>query len=209
MSGRKLNGKKDNMSKSKKILILFVLIVLLCVFIFYVDKNDGWATYKDSVRSFSVKYPQIAQVITDKDKMAAVGYLPTCDTETGIVCMYLPSEVYPKTNFSGAALSINLLKDKKTEDGCVAPKPGETFLGKSFINQQLFNVSYVADAAMSHQSSGFDYRIFKNNFCYEITTRINTSSFEVWEKGSVNRFTDNEKEVIGDTLDKILATIKL
>ncbi len=169
--------------------------------------DQEWTRFGDSGGRFTIDTPDIARVIADKASMSAVSYLPTCNPDTGIVCIYLPDTTFPKTNFNGAGVSVNVTSDNTTS--CLEMKNGEMASTSEKIIGSIPFVSYTAsDAAMSHQSTGNDYRAFYNGTCYEITTRINTSTFEVYTDGSISRYTDQERTTTGLILEKIVSSFR-
>ncbi len=169
-------------------------------------------TYENSQYKFAVDYPKNAEVIIDKEKMATVGYLPTCNIDYGTACIYFSNvKNYAGTNFGGAAVSINVRTDKKTEAECTAidsQAPEQLPSTTLNINGINFTKYTAGDAAMSHQSSGADYRAFHSNTCFEITTRINTTTFEVYQTGTINKFTDENRSELETALSKVVSSFR-
>lgn len=167
-------------------------------------------SYENSQYNFAIDYTKDAEVIIDKEKMASVGYLPTCNTDYGVACIYFSNlKNYSGTNFGGAGVSINVRTGKKTQAECVAIDPqAPEQLPSTNVNINGINfTTYIAgDAAMSHQSNGADYRAFYANTCFEITTRINTTTFEVYQTGTINKFTDLNRAELETTLNKIVSS---
>lgn len=169
-------------------------------------------TYENSQYKFAIDYPKNAEVIIDKEKIASVGYLPTCNTDYGQVCLYFSNvKNYPGTNFSGASVSVNVRSDKKTDGECTAidsQAPEQLPSSSININGINFTKFTAGDAAMSHQSNGADYRTFHNNTCFEITTRINTTTFEVYQTGTINKFTDQNRSEIDGVLYNVVSSFR-
>ncbi len=211
------------MTTSSKIMLALILVVL-GYGIFLLSNTEpqdlpvpsnplpsGFVSYTNNQYHFSLAYPQTGEVIVDKTEMANVGYLPTCDIENAIVCIFLPPSLYPTTNFQGAGVSVNILSDTSTEASCVAPRsdlPEDPRAESVMLNDNAFTKYSAGDAAMSHQSMGADYRTFYNNTCYEITTRTNTTTFEVYEPGSIGLFTDTQKTEVGNILLQIVQSFE-
>ncbi len=171
----------------------------------------GFSVYKNNVYGFELFYPEEANILIDHTQMTSTGYNPTCDSTFGLICFFLPDTAYPESNFKGAGVSINLLPDKKTEADCLAPRaelPEQLPAQTTIINGVSFAKYLASDAAMSHQSSGDTFRTFHNNQCFEITTRINTTSFEVYELGTIDRFTDVQKTELKTTLDQVVQSFR-
>lgn len=206
------------MTKIQKSFVGILVLVVLAL-IFLAVKNPGtnetstletgWKTYSNETHKLSISYPANTTLITDKTIMGTTGYFPTCNPDTSLACIYFASSTYPNSNFNSAGISVNTVLDKKTETDCYAMSPYERTLGPdTVINGITFKTFLAGDAAMSHQNAGADYRIFHNNTCYEITTRENTSTFEVYAEGSITRFTDTQKQELGNTIQKIVETFQ-
>src|ERR1035437_469517 len=169
--------------------------------------DEAWTRFADPGLRFTIDGPDAARFITDSVSMASVGYQPTCNPDTGIVCVYLPDSTFPKSNFNGAGVSVNTTTDSASS--CLATKNGEVASPTQKIIGTIPFASFTSsDAAMSHQSAGNDYRTFRNGTCYEITTRINTTTFEVYTKGSIAKFTDQERTTISLILEKIVSSFR-
>lgn len=203
------------MSK-KNTIILFTILVLVAIGgIFVLIKNkpqkaSDSLTYSNADYGFSLSYPKTTRLITAKSDMQGLGYFPTCNYETAVVCIYLPQELYPHSNYTGAGVSINIVPQKATLESCTALSEYEREIaGVVTIGKNSFTSYLAGDAAMSHQSVGIDYRSFIHNTCYEITTRLNTSTFEVYEAGSIHKFTDEQKATIQRLLQSIVQSFSL
>ena len=164
--------------------------------------------YDDTVHHFNILYPEIAQLIDDHTEMANSGYIPACDVENSAACIVLPSETYPNSNFSNAGVSINFLAATSSSD-CIAQKQNEgNSLGIKVIGKIPFASFAVSDGAMSHQSTGINYRAYYNKTCVELTARINTTSYEVYAEGTITRFTDAQRRLIDGTLLHIVESFR-
>lgn len=191
-----------------------LVIILICVGAYVLQKSNGEVypteptptveitKFTDSQKRFSINVPDGARVITDKATMAMVGYMPSCNTDTAVACIVFASSTYPNSNFQNASISLNV-SPLMTETLCLAQNHMEQKSdGLITISGVSFASFSAGDAAMSHQSSGIDYRTFKDNTCYEITTRVNTTTYEVYEEGSIQRFTDSQKIAIEQAIEK-------
>lgn len=74
------------------------------------------------------------------------------------------------------------------------------------INGLDFQTFGYGDAAAGHQSSGDDYCVFLNDMCYQISTRINTTTFENYEPGTLARFTEEERKELEQKLSLIISS---
>ena len=200
---------------NKKIIISIVLIILiLCVALFSKKESGsgdaGTLSYKNTTNGLSFVYPKDSVLITNSEEMKATGYFPTCNNETGFACIYFASSTYPHSNFSSSGISFNAIKTAKNESECMAVNPYERErVADTDINGIIFATFNAGDAAMSHQSSGTDFRTFHNNTCYEITTRINSSTYEVYPEGSIVKFTEEDMLTLSIKLLTIIKSVTL
>lgn len=176
------------------------------------DNNvkDELTEYSSSEYKFTIKYPQEATLITDKTQMQATGYMPMCDSEYAVACFIFDKDTtYTNSNFNGAGVFINIANDKTDEITCMSVDNMRAEVGENRainINGKTFVVYNASDAAMSHQSNSRVYRTFYNSTCYEIVTRINTTTYEVYEEGSINKFTDDQKDELQNKINAIVAS---
>ena len=103
---------------------------------------------------------------------------------------------------------MNILADAKTEQDCLATGGNQQSVGPAVINGAEFQVFTDGDAAMSHRSEGFDYRAFRNGTCWQLTTRVNTTVFEVWAPGLITRFTDADQKLVEEMLGSVIKSFK-
>ena len=193
---------------------IVLIILILCIALFSKKENtpiDANAfRYKNTTNGLSFVYPKDSVLITNSEEMKATGYFPTCNNETGFACMYFASSTYPHSNFSSSGISFNTIKTAKSESECIAIGPYERErTADTDINGVVFATFNAGDAAMSHQSSGTDFRTFHNNTCYEITTRINTSTYEVYPEGSIVKFTEEDMLTLSIKLLTIIKSVTL
>ncbi len=197
----------------KKILMVLAPVVLLIIFFIGVWKAAPQFTgteYHDTHYGFSVNYPgQAVRVLNSKNQMATSGYIPACDPETSLVCFVFPSDTFPKSNFESAGVAVGILNDATTEQSCFAQMNGEmSNAGDKTINGIVFRSFSYGDAATSHRSNGFNYRTFHNGACYQLSTRLNTTVFEVYEPGTIQRFTSDQERSILSQMDMIVSSFR-
>jgi hypothetical protein len=203
------------MNKKNTLLLIAPLVLIALASVFVLTKNKpekitNKTIYTNTDYNFSISYPKVSRLITEKAEMQTLGYFPTCNSETAVVCIYLPPELYPHSNYTGAGVSINIVPQKTTLESCIALNEYEREIaGNITIGKNNFTSYLAGDAAMSHQSVGIDYRTFVHNTCYEITTRLNTSTFEVYETGSIVKFTDEQKISVQKLLQDIVLSFSL
>ncbi|MBY0328524.1 hypothetical protein K2Q02_00285 [Patescibacteria group bacterium] len=170
--------------------------------------RDGWSRYTDVSGSWTIDTASTTNVIVDKQTMASIGYIPTCDPTTAVICISIDKNMIPNSNFQEAAVSVNIIS-ATSSFACLSSNSGnQTESGITIINAIPFQTFTVGDAAMSHQSSGIDYRTWHNEACYDLRTRINTTSFDVYEAGTVKKFTETDKARITTLQSDTVSTFR-
>ncbi len=145
-------------------------------------KNEAanWKTYTNTKYGFEIKYPNDFELYTDVNKMEVLSYIPVCNPDMAI-CLYYLKDNQKNTNFEGAGISVDILKDSGTKASCSMIKEGEEKTGFIAINGVNFDIYKGGGAATGHFEEYFNYRTFKNNYCYQITlrkTEANISNFD-------------------------------
>ncbi len=165
-------------------------------------------TYRNGQLAFAVDYPDPILPTEDRQDMAMSGYFPICEPDDAVVCFPYGKEALPGRNFDGAAFSIHARTDLKTQKSCEAAGNGEQEAGTATVGSLTFKKFSYGDAAMGHQLSGENERIFRNAACLQLSTRIATTTFENYEPGSIRRFTDEERAAVLKILDGMRASFR-
>lgn len=165
-------------------------------------------TYVDADYGFSVTYPETVVPTADTEAMATMGYIPVCDPELAIVCFPYGKEEYAGKNFESAAFAVHDRTDLKDETACAKPQPEEQADGNAVIGGLTFRKYSFGDAAVSHQLTGENYRRYQDGTCFELSTRTLTTTFEVWEPGSIERFTDADRMALQRVLEDMLLSFR-
>lgn len=165
-------------------------------------------SYANPNRGFSIRYAEDMVFVADKEKIQLLGYIPLCDPETSLACIVYPESLLPGRNFQGGGVAVGILSGRTSEAACLASENEMGAEAPVTIGGHSFAAFRYGDAAMSHQSSGENYRAFVNNRCYQISTRINTTTFEVYEAGTIQRFTDAERAMVAQKLQEVVASFK-
>jgi len=166
-------------------------------------------TYVDPDRHFTFQYPPDAKVITAQNPTGAVGYLPVCDQQTSKACAFFSGDEFPGSNFDAAGVSVNVLPDAKTAAACQAGFNGAKLIGSRDLGGVAFSVFSDGDAATSHAAVGNDYQAFVQGTCYQVTTRVLTTTFDVYSAGAIKEFTAAQDEQMKQVLDSIVASFRL
>lgn len=164
----------------------------------------GIALYTDAAHDILVRHPAGIAAVTDRASFAALGHV-TCDPERSLVCFPYDPPTYADTNFTASSFDVLLRDDLATQEACAAVQPGETVLGASTMEGVTYAAFSYADAATSHRLEGRSWRAFRAGNCYELSQRIMTSVFEVWEPGSIRRFAPADDAAVREALDNLLS----
>ena len=168
--------------------------------------TTNWKAYTNTEYGFSFSYPPAVTLYTGNNlnKVENLTYIPVCDLDRSASCLYYSNKEFPNTNFSGAGLSINILK--VNSDSC---NTLERPTGSVAINEVKFIKGAAGGAAAGNQNEDLIYRTFHNGTCFEIRQRITTNSSDVnTVNGGVKSFTENDKNKITKLFDQILSTFK-
>jgi phosphatidylglycerophosphatase A len=198
----------------KNLIVTFSVIIIIgfgiIAYFFWKSSTIVSMRYANPDYGFSINTPEGVTVLTNQTEIANSGYIPVCSPETAVVCMVFPESTYPNSNFSAAAIGVNVLTDKQSEAACQTPDANRnasdsqrvTIDGVAFIKYS------TADAAMSHSSSGYNYRTFHNGQCFELTSRVFSSTYEVYEPGTIEKFTSDQETAITAMLDSTIQSFR-
>jgi len=203
------------MTTLQKALTAILMIVVFVVVTFAIIKDpvkqqSSDVQFTDSKSGISVTYPKNSRLITDTLEMSSIGYFPTCNSDTAVACVYFASSTYPRSNFNNAGVSVRIARELSTVDTCNSQtKEEQNSIGEVMIDDIIYKAFGTSDAGMSKQSGGINYRTFQNDLCYEITTRVNTTSYEVYDSADVSLFTDSQQLEIITQLVTIVSSVKI
>ncbi|HET8574982.1 MAG TPA: hypothetical protein VFM02_02290 [Candidatus Paceibacterota bacterium] len=174
---------------------------------------NGWTVFSDEADGFRLAYPSDDFAVVKKsEKISAEfsSYIPPCGEGSGdfLGCVYFTGKEYSGTNFGSAGVSVQVLKNATTEQECEAGEnvPVKTATHQESINGQNFFVFESGDAAMSHQSDDILYQVWHNNQCFQIDARLTSSVYEVYATGTIQKFTDQDKQKLESSLQSIVQT---
>ncbi|MDP3880834.1 MAG: hypothetical protein Q8Q32_01470 [bacterium] len=162
-------------------------------------------SHSSPVNGFSIKYgDELGFLVTD-EQINLLGYSAVCDTETSVGCVVFLDSLLPGRNFHGASVDVGILADIETEASCIEMRSGEQDeLSARTIDDVEFSAFEYGTAATSRQVTGLRYRAFENGRCYQISRLVETTSFDVYEPGTIREFTDGERGELEDLLDRVI-----
>jgi hypothetical protein len=165
-------------------LIAFVSVPALA------QTSAGWKTYRDSKFEFTVAYPPDMKLYDFARGEKPDNYAPVCD-ETTVACFGYTGQDYTGTNFDGAGIAINILRDAKNEQQCSNIGSAEyprMATQLATIHGTTFHVGEIGEGGMSHFQAITAYRAIRQNVCFEIRTQINSVNIGVYDPGTVKEF---------------------
>lgn len=126
-------------------------------------------------------------------------YIPPC--EDGFdYCLYYTGTAYEGTNFEGAGLGIVRRTDLSDRTMCLQTRPdGYTQLIPSIQEETGYATTKFAplgDAGAGHFTNEELFRIYVDNGCYELRTRIGQTQFASYPEGTINEFTEQDEEAV-------------
>jgi len=164
------------------------------------DVPARWQTYRSPDYGFTIDYP------------ASMLFYPghpdhNCDITT-VACFYYngrEDEEAKGTNLSGASLSVNVLRDKRTHEDCDKIENPLRSTKTETINGIKFRSGITGDAWTSHSKSGPTHRTFHQNVCFEIAVGIEEVSTGAFDPGTIKTFDSTKLERL---LDEMVHTFK-
>jgi hypothetical protein len=131
--------------------------------------SAGWRTYRSPDYGFSIDYPTNVSFYGSHPDPAEMkgSYIPICDYTT-VACFEYNGNEYEGTILEAAGLSVNVLRDLRTEQDCINIDSGSGPIKTERINGIKFHYALTGTAATGHEEGGTSYRAFYQNVCFEI-----------------------------------------
>jgi hypothetical protein len=115
-------------------------------------------------------------------------------TTRALGCLVYAGHEYEGTNFEGAALSVNVLRDRRTEQDCYKIDAGSYPIKTKTINGIDFHYGMTGDAGLGHSGGGPKYRAFYDKVCFELAVNITAASFANFDPGTIKKFDGTKLE---------------
>jgi hypothetical protein len=164
-------------------LLLVVIFTALCEAAPQKSVPVGWKVYRSSDYGFEIAY---APDMTS-EPVIRPSYIPVC-AHNNVVCFEYSGNEYEGTNFGAAGLSINILRDRRTQEDCNQIDTGSDPINEETINGVRFHFGETDGAAASHAIWGPAYRSFHENVCFELAVGITATSLGVYDPGTIKEF---------------------
>jgi hypothetical protein len=114
-------------------------------------------------------------------------FIPVCWNST-VACFLYEGNEYSGTNFEGAGLSINVLRDRRSEKDCKTFDRISYPIKHTLINGARFDYGVTEGIATGHILDGTSYRAFHENVCFEVTLNFVVGSMGAYDPGTVKPF---------------------
>jgi hypothetical protein len=162
---------------------------MLCGMLSAAQPPPGWQTYSNPDYGFTISYPPDIKLYNSARGESPGGYNPIC-FESTVTCLGYSGTEYQETNFEGAGVAINVLRDAKTEKDCHGIR---------------HYISYAAGHGSSHTTVGNSELKFYQNVCFEVAPLIATGGPDNFDPGSVKEF---KPERLRQLLDQVVHTFQ-
>ena len=162
--------------------------------------SDDISTFTDAGKTFSFSYPKTT-TLSGGD----IGYTQSWSnnqTTLGLVLakVEIPRESQPKTNFSGATLSVGTSSDVTAVKDCTTTGTPVRINGTDFIK------SSSSDAGAGNFYETTMYRTLRNNQCYSLEYTIHTTNIGNYspDQGIV----EYDKSSVTKTLESVVQSFR-
>ncbi len=168
-------------------------------------RRVGWRTYRSPEYGFTMDYPaSISFYGSHPDPAEMKGsYIPICD-QTTVACFEYNGNEYAGTIMEAAGLSVNVLRDFRTEQDCNDIESHSIPTKTEIINGINFHYGIIGSGGLGHGEGGPSYRALYQNVCFEIAVGIAVTSARAVEPG-IKQFND---EKLNETLDEMVHTFR-
>jgi hypothetical protein len=160
--------------------------------------------------TFSV--PEGYGLAVRQEQVLATSYIPPCDPDFDY-CIYHYNDEYAGTNFDSAGLRIERRADLAAAGSCLTAQPsGYEGLVPETMHHNAYDTAVfgpVGDAGAGHSASGNMYRLRTATTCFEFQTRIGMSQFQNYEPGTIEEFTQADRDAVEAQLLQVLNSMTL
>jgi len=171
-------------------------------------KATGMNTlFTDASKTFSIVYPSALTL-----SGGGVGYTQNWSvnaTTSGMILAEIDvprSYTPPKTNFSGAKVTIGVSSDPSAIAMCTTPTNGEVSAGVQTINGTMFTKLTLGDAGAGNFYDTTSYRVLKSGECYVVEYTIHSTNIGNYSPDQ--GITEFDKNQIQGMLETIVESFK-
>jgi hypothetical protein len=186
-------------------------VVLVCVVLLAttcraaLPAYPGWKVYRSPDYGFTIGYPDNMSFYGGHPDLieTQLSMIPICD-ETTVACFEYNGN-NEGTNLEAAGLSVNVLRDRKTEQDCNKIDSGSYPINIEPINGINFHYGDTGEVAAGHSEGGPVYRAFYQNVCFEMAVGTAWTTMGNDDPGHIKPFDSAELEKL---LDRMVHTFK-
>lgn len=133
----------------------------------------GWKVYRSREFGFEIAYPKDAKfsLAESNDGDTPPSTIPVCEEST-VACVQPDVRQYEGTRLRAAGLSVNILRDLRTEKQCASIDTGQYPIRKTTIHEVPFHFGETGGVAAGTVDVGTSYRTFHENICFELRIRL-------------------------------------
>ncbi len=185
-----------------RLLLVMAVFSAICVS----QTAGGWQTYRSPDFGFVIDYPANMTFYPGHPDYGetALSYIPICDYST-VACFEYNGKDYEGTTFEAAGLSINVLRDLKTEKDCAKIDTGSFPAKTETMNGIHFHYGMTGEGGMSQSKGGTTYRAFHQNVCFELSEATAEVSIGAFDPGAIKAF-DSTK--VAKLMDRMIHSFR-
>src|SRR5215469_6174075 len=192
---------------TKGILSLVFIIVGLWQTTKPISVPAGWKSYTNPDFGFTLQYPKDFTLCAgglDYCEVTARSYIPVCDDNV-LDCLVYTGKEYAGTNFEGAGLSVNVLRDKRTQQECDELDIGQNPTKTKVINGVLFHYGMAGYGGLGHWVGRAKYRTLHDKVCFELAGNVAGVNSGNFEPGTIKEFDESK---LDKQLDAIVSAFR-
>jgi hypothetical protein len=177
-----------------------------CLFLFSEVWGAGlpatarWQVYRSPDYGFTIAYPASLSFYPGHPDLreTQLSMIPVCDVTT--VACFLYNGNHEGTNLQAAGVSVNVLRDRKTEQDCNNIDTGQYPIKTEAINGINFHYGETGEVAAGNDGGGPVYRAFYQNVCFEVAAITAWTNIGGNNPGDIKAFDSK-------VLDKLLLSV--
>lgn len=136
-----------------------------------------WQTYRSPDYGFTIAYPASMSFYPGHPVEApSLSMFPICD-DTTVACFEYNGDAFKQTKVQAAGASVNVLRDRKSEQECNNIDIGSGPPVKTIaIHRTLFHYGDTGEGGLGSRRTMTEYRTFYQQVCFEVALVVAESS---------------------------------
>jgi hypothetical protein len=174
--------------------LCLVLIVAVCQAMTPINVVADWKSYSNRDFGFTLRYSKDFTLCAgglDYCEVTSRSYVPVCDDNV-VDCLVYTGKEYEGTNFEGAALSVNVLRDRRTEQDCNELDIGQNPTKTKVINGVRFHYGMAGYGGLGHWVGRAKYRALYDKVCFELAVNVAGVNSANFEPGTIKEFDESK-----------------